>query len=111
MEGRQLMPCRRHHQQSAVPKGDDECPTFAGESARPFAPLDAPAVGPVDEPYIAMGDPAGDPPDQLAANKTPPDVGLGESQRHAATGARPDDGRRSRSGVTLRFAKPDVWRR
>src|ERR1700737_5041632 len=81
------MPRGRHHQQSAVPEGDDECPTFAGEPARPVAPLDAPAVSQVDEPNVAMGGPARDPPDQLATKKTPPAVGLGEFQCHAVTGA------------------------
>ena len=79
------MPCQRHHQQPPVPERDDERPTFAREPARPFAALDAPAIGQIDEADVAMGDPAGDPPQQIAAKKTPPGAGLGQFHRYADT--------------------------
>src|SRR6516162_4005489 len=85
MKRRQPVPCERHHQQPPVPEGDDEGATLASEPARPITAFNAPAIGQIYEADIAVSDPAGDPPQRGAAQKTSPGPRLGQFHRQAVT--------------------------
>ena len=86
MKRHQPMPRQRHHQESAVPKGDNEGPPLAGQPTRPLRALNAPAIGQVDKTNVAIDEPTRDAPQPGAPQETVPKVQLPQSQRDAARG-------------------------
>src|SRR5260221_2178235 len=75
-------PRHRHHQQPAVPEGEDERPLLAMMPPRRLAAFDAPAAGCVDEAYVERDERAEDAPQRIRSDDPPAEF------RHAATALR-----------------------
>ena len=82
---REPLPCHWDHQQPPMPEGEDERLSFGAQAVRPFAALDAPAGGQIDEADIPMDEPARHPAQPGIAQKPPQGDRSGQSQPRAST--------------------------